>query len=115
LKIANIKIQRVGGFTNALSIYEICRQNMIPVWVGTMPELGIGQAQGMALATLRDCTYPTDVESSLRWFRDDIISPMLEVIDGCFCPPRGAGLGFEVDESKLSQYALASETFGVKP
>ena len=47
MKIANIKIQRVGGFA-ALAIYEICKEHGIPVWVGTMPELGIGQAQGMA-------------------------------------------------------------------
>ena len=49
----------------------------IPAWVGTMPELGIGQAQGMALASLRIAPYPTDVEASARWFQDDIIRPFL--------------------------------------
>lgn len=112
LKIANIKIQRVGGFTPALAIYETCRRNGIPVWIGTMPELGIGQAQGMHLATLEYCQYPTDVEASLRWFCDDIITPFLEVKDGCLYPPPGAGLGFEVREAKLQKYAVASETFG---
>lgn len=112
LKIANIKIQRVGGFTGALAIYEICREHGIPVWVGTMPELGIGQAQGMALSTLGQCLYPTDVEASLRWFRDDIIDPMLEVKDGCFYPAQTPGLGFRVDETKLKTYSIASETFG---
>ena len=112
LKIANIKIQRVGGFTNALRIYEICRQNLIPVWVGTMPELGIGGAQGIALATLRDCTYPTDVEASLRWFRDDIIKPLLEVTGGCLTPSRSPGLGFEVNDAALRKYQVASEQFG---
>ena len=73
MKIANIKIQRVGGFGNALSIYQLCKAHDVPVWVGTMPELGIGQAQGMHFATLAHCLYPTDVEASLRWFRDDII------------------------------------------
>jgi O-succinylbenzoate synthase len=110
LKIANIKIQRVGGFARALTIYEICRQHGIPVWVGTMPELGIGQAQGLALGTLGHCAYPTDVEASLRWFRDDIITPVLEVESGCFYLPRSSGLGFEVDPGKLNQYAVASET-----
>jgi O-succinylbenzoate synthase len=106
LKIANIKIQRVGGFTNALTIYEICREHGIPVWVGTMPELGIGQAQGIAFATLHHCVYPTDVEASLRWFRDDIIQPLIEVEDGCLHPT-----SFEVDQLKLDTYAVASETF----
>jgi len=107
MKIANIKIQRVGGFTNALAIYEICKQHEIPVWIGTMPELGIGQAQGMALSTLSHCVYPTDVEASLRWFRDDIINPVLEVKDGCLYPPSTPGLGFEVDDAKLKRYAVA--------
>jgi O-succinylbenzoate synthase len=111
LKIANIKIQRVGGFGPALAVYEICREQGIPVWVGTMPELGIGQAQGIALATLSHCTFPTDVEPSLRWFRDDIISPMLELKDGCLSPSAAPGLGFEVDEGKLRKYAVASQTF----
>lgn len=111
LRIANIKIQRVGGFSRALSIYEICRAHEIPVWIGTMPELGIGQAQGVALATLSGCAYPTDVEASLRWFRDDIIEPLLEVRDGCFQPSRSPGLGFEVNELKVRKYAVKSEEF----
>jgi o-succinylbenzoate synthase len=111
LKIANIKIQRVGGFSHALSIYEICRAHEIPVWVGTMPELGIGQAQGMALATLSHCLFPTDVEASARWFTDDIISPFLEVKDGCFHPADTPGLGFTVSEEKIKRYAIAEESF----
>ena len=102
MKIANIKIQRVGGFGPALAIYEICKEHSIPVWVGTMPELGIGQAQGMALATLSHCLYPTDVEASLRWFRDDIIHPYLEVRDGYLFPDRE----YEVNEAKLKEYAV---------
>jgi O-succinylbenzoate synthase len=108
MKIANIKIQRVGGFRNALAVYEVCREHGIPVWVGTMPELGIGQAQGMALATLPHCTYPTDVEASLRWFRDDIISPYLDVKDGYLQPSPSPGLGFDVDTGKLGTYRVPS-------
>ena len=111
MKIANIKIQRVGGFSNALAVYEICRKHGVPVWVGTMPELGIGQAQGMLLATLPHCTFPTDVEASLRWFTDDIISPLLGVKDGCLQPGAGAGLGFEVNERKIEKYAIARQSF----
>lgn len=110
-KIANIKIQRVGGFSNALAIYELCSEHGIPVWVGTMPELGVGCAQGIALATLSHCAYPTDVEASLRWFRDDIVAPLLEVQDGYLQPPSSPGLGFAIDEAKLVQYATASIYF----
>jgi O-succinylbenzoate synthase len=72
-----------------------------------MPELGIGQLQGIALATLEHCTFPTDVEASLRWFRDDIIKSLIEVEDGCIRPMR-----IEVHQAKLDVYAIARETFG---
>ncbi|HUS05733.1 MAG TPA: o-succinylbenzoate synthase [Bryobacteraceae bacterium] len=111
MRIANIKVQRVGGFGPALRLYELCKNANIPVWVGTMPELGIGQVQGMAFASLPHCSFPTDVEASARWFRDDIISPWLDVKDGCLNLSPAPGLGFEVVESKLAQYAVRTETF----
>ncbi|MBL8230993.1 MAG: o-succinylbenzoate synthase [Bryobacterales bacterium] len=112
LRIANIKVQRVGGFTNALAIHDLCGEHGIPVWIGTMPELGIGQAQGMAMGTLSGCAFPTDVEASLRWFRDDVIQPVIEVKDGELHPPSAPGLGFEVDRAKLKQYLVAEREFG---
>jgi O-succinylbenzoate synthase len=111
LRIANFKIQRVGGFHRALEMYEICRANGIPAWVGTMPELGIGQAQGAALASLDGFVYPTDVEAGARWFRDDIIAPPLEVRGGWIDLPSGAGLGYSIDDAKIQRYAVASRTF----
>lgn len=111
LRIANIKIQRVGGLGPSLRIYEICREHNIPVWVGTMPELGIGCAQGAALATLDHCLFPTDVEASLRWFTDDLTDPLLMVEGGLLNLPGAPGLGYRVDERKLERYAVASRSF----
>jgi o-succinylbenzoate synthase len=111
VRIVNIKIQRVGGLAAAVRMYELCRRHSLPVWVGTMPELGIGCAQGAALASLDACTLPTDVEASLRWFTDDIIEPLLKVRDGCIDLPGRAGLGYTVDESKLELYKMNERTF----
>ena len=73
-----------------------------------MPELGIGQAQGMASRQrCAHCLYPTDVEASLRWFRDDIIAPFLEVKDGFSILRRSAwGSRFESETAKLKEYAV---------
>ncbi|MBL8177317.1 MAG: o-succinylbenzoate synthase [Bryobacterales bacterium] len=106
-RIANIKIQRVGGFRNALRMYELCRKLGLSIWVGTMPELGIGQAQGAALASLAGCDYPTDVEASSRWFRDDIIEPWVEVREGTIAMPQTPGLGYRIDGAKLARYRIA--------
>lgn len=111
IRIANIKIQRVGGLYHALEMYRRCVERRIPVWIGTMPELGIGQAQGAAMAALPKCVYPTDVEASLRWFTDDIVEPFIEVKDGYLRSPDAPGLGYRLSAGKLQKYAVASRTF----
>jgi o-succinylbenzoate synthase len=110
-QIINIKIQRVGGLQNAKKIHDLCGEFGIPVWGGTMPELGIGGAQTVHLATLPNFTFPTDVESSKRWFVDDIIDPLLEVNDGMITIPEGKGNGYRLDERKVRQFAVREETF----
>ena len=110
-RIANFKIQRVGGFYHALEMDRICRDHAIPAWVGTMPELGIGQAQGAALASLDNFVYPSDVEASDRWFRDDIINPFIQVRNGIIELPQSPGLGYSIDRDKIRKYAIASRSF----
>jgi O-succinylbenzoate synthase len=108
-RIANIKIQRVGGFSNALDLYRRARAHGLSIWVGTMPELGIGQAQGAALQSLAGCDYPTDVESTARWFTGDIIDPWLEVRNGEIALPASPGLGYRLDRSAMTRYQVARE------
>jgi O-succinylbenzoate synthase len=76
-----------------------------------MPELGIGQAQGVALASLAGCNYPTDVEASDRWFRDDYIEPWIEVRNGMIALPEVPGLGYTIREEKLEQYKVREKRF----
>ena len=51
-RIINIKVGRVGGFSEALKIHDICHNQNIPVWCGGMLESGIGRAHNIALSTL---------------------------------------------------------------
>ncbi len=111
LRIANFKIQRVGGLHHALEMDQICREHGIPAWVGTMPELGIGQAQGAALASLPNFVYPTDVEASERWFEDEISCPPVRVRNGWIDLPDSPGLGYKLDGAKLRNYEIASRSF----
>ena len=111
LRIANFKIQRIGGFQPALEMDRICREHGIRAWVGTMPELGIGQAQGAALASLSNFVYPTDVEASDRWFCDDIIGPGIQVRNGYIDLPDSPGLPYRIDHSKIRKYQLATRSF----
>jgi len=110
-QIVNIKIQRVGGLKNAKEVHDLCAEHKIPVWGGTMPELGIGGAQTVHLATLGNFLFPTDVQSSMRWFVDDIIDPLLEVDNGLITLPDNIGNGHAVDFRKVQKYKVREERF----
>jgi O-succinylbenzoate synthase len=111
-RIVNIKIQRVGGLGPARAIHDLCHRHGIACWVGSMPELGLGQAYGIHLASLANCKYPTDVEPSARWFVDDYVVPPLELAaPGLFTVPSRPGLGFQVDAAKVRRYQVRQEAF----
>jgi O-succinylbenzoate synthase len=106
-RILNIKIQRVGGLAPALAMYIRAREAGMPCWLGTMPELGIASAQGLHLATLPGFSYPTDVESSLRWYTDDIVRPLIEIDrQGNIELPHSPGSGFRPDMENLERYSI---------
>lgn len=103
-RIVNIKIQRVGGLANAKKIHDLCQKAKIPVWCGTMPESGIGQCHGLALAGLENFKYPADLEPSLRFFKDDLVEPLLGLNgNGTISIPKTIGFGV-VNEKKLKKY-----------
>ena len=106
-RIINIKIQRVGGLSEARLMLEFARVAGLECWVGTMPELGVASAQGLALASSEAFSYPTDIEASARWYVDDVIEPRIEVDSSGFIqPPATAGSGYEVSIEKIEKYRL---------
>ena len=111
-RIINIKLGRVGGFTEAKAVHDVCRANGIPVWCGGMLESGVGRAHNIALASLENFTLPGDVSASRRYWRRDIIEPPVEVT------PRGTielreepGFGYGLDMDFLESVRVREETF----
>ncbi|MGH9449858.1 MAG: o-succinylbenzoate synthase [Terriglobia bacterium] len=111
-RIVNIKLQRVGGFLEALRIMKICTEAGISLWLGTMPELGVGTAQLLALAGHSGIGFPTDAHPSSRWFADDVLKPEIKFNGGGLRLPAGPGLGYEVDESKVSRFRVNTWRMG---
>ncbi len=111
-RIVNIKVQRVGGLSEARLMLEQARTAGLECWVGTMPELGVASAQGLHLAAHTGFTYPTDIEASARWYVDDVIEPPIEVDGhGFITLPTGSGMGFRVSHEKVEKYSTAVERF----
>src|ERR1700723_1679424 len=78
-RIINIKVGRVGGFTEARKIHDVCSAHNIPVWCGGMLESGIGRSHNIALSTLPNFRLPGDVSASKRYWKEDIVEPAVEV------------------------------------
>jgi O-succinylbenzoate synthase len=112
-RIVNIKIQRVGGLSEARLMLGHVRGAGLGCWLGTMPELGVASAQALHFAALEGFNYPTDVEASARWFVDDVVEPQLTIDEvGFIHVPRGAGMGYEVSREKVRRYAVACVEIG---
>ena len=109
-RIINIKLGRVGGFTEAKRIHDVCQANKIPVWCGGMLESGIGRAHNIALSTLPDFVLPGDVSASKRYWERDIVVPPVEVTpEGTIQVPDGPGFGYQVDTDYLESLVVRRE------
>jgi O-succinylbenzoate synthase len=109
-KIINIKLGRVGGFTVAKRIHDLCEQNGLPVWCGGMLESGIGRAHNIALSTLPNFTLPGDVTASKRYWEEDIIEPEVTVsAQGTIRVPTGPGIGFEPRRDRIEKLTVRKE------
>ncbi len=105
----NIKTSRVGGLTNAISIHDYCAQNGVPIWVGGMLESTVGQGCSLALATLGNVKYPSDIFPSSRFYKTDLGSPEIaEPIASQINAPDIPGHGFAPNEQALKRFAIDS-------
>jgi len=109
--IINIKIGRVGGYSQALAIHDVSEARKIPVWCGGMLESGIGRAHNIALASLSGFTLPGDISASSRYFSRDVITPEVTVsTEGTVDVPTGSGIGFEVDVDYIDAMTQTKES-----
>lgn len=89
----NIKVQRVGGLTEALRLYVLAVRHGIALWGGTMPESAVGARLMLALATLPRFVYPSDIEPSARWYGRGVDLLEMEMsAEGTMTAPREHGL-----------------------
>ncbi|MBI4579479.1 MAG: o-succinylbenzoate synthase [Planctomycetes bacterium] len=103
----NIKPVRVGGFTPALKINEYCMKAGVPCWVGGMVESALGAAHCLAMATLENMKYPSDIFPSSRFYARDLGRPEMALsgpsqITAASVP----GVGVEPDPEQLQRMTV---------
>lgn len=107
----NIKPGRVGGITNALVIHELCRDAGIPCWIGGMLESAVGAQHCVALATLDNIKYPSDIFPTSRFYKRDLaVPPMEHSAPAQFTALNAPGIGTEPDPEMLERCTLQHAT-----
>jgi O-succinylbenzoate synthase len=110
-RIINIKVGRVGGFSEAIAIHNATAERGIPVWCGGMLETGIGRAHNMALASLANFSLPGDISASSRYWDEDIVEPEVTVsARGEIAVPDGIGAGFTVRRDRIEALTVRRQT-----
>ncbi len=111
-RIVNIKVGRVGGFSEAKKIHDVTVRHNVPVWCGGMLESGVGRAHNIALSTLENFRLPGDVSASKRYWKEDIVEPEVEVrADGMIAISDAPGTGYQVREDLVTKFSVREETF----
>jgi O-succinylbenzoate synthase len=114
-RIINIKLGRVGGFSEAIAVHNAAEERAIPVWCGGMLETGIGRSHNIALSSLSNFSLPGDVSASSRYWEQDIIEPEVTVSErGEITVPTGPGRGFEVRRDRIEALTVRSQTLKAK-
>jgi O-succinylbenzoate synthase len=110
-RIINIKLGRVGGFSEAIAVHNAAQERGIPVWCGGMLESGVGRSHNIALSTLENFTLPGDVSASARYWREDIVEPEITVSSaGEIAIPDSPGRGYEVRTDLVERLTVRKET-----
>jgi o-succinylbenzoate synthase len=66
--IWNLKVQRMGGIEETCRVYARGVAVGAKLWIGTMPETGLGAQAALAFAGLAGCVFPSDLGPSDWWF-----------------------------------------------
>ena len=109
-RIINIKLGRVGGFSEAIAVHNAAQERGIPVWCGGMLESGIGRSHNIALSALENFSLPGDVSASSRYWAEDIIEPEVTVSpQGEILVPDTPGRGYEVRTDLVERLTVRKE------
>lgn len=110
-RIINIKLGRVGGFSEAIAVHNAALERGVPVWCGGMLESGIGRSHNIALSTLENFTLPGDVSASARYWAEDIVEPPVTVSSKGEIAIEGIpGRGYEIRTDLVDRLTVRKET-----
>jgi len=101
----NIKLMKTGGLYPALAVDAIARAAGIASQIGTMVESSIASAAGLHFAASRGNVQTVEMGGPIM-LAEDIGNVRTWYDARTISIPDGPGLGIDVDESRVRQFAL---------
>lgn len=110
-RIVNIKLGRVGGFSEAIAVHNVTLERGIPVWCGGMLETGIGRSHNIALSSLENFSLPGDVSASARYWKEEIVEPEITINpEGEIAISSTPGRGYQVRTDLIERLTVRKES-----
>jgi muconate cycloisomerase len=118
-QIVSIYTTKPGGLYKAMEVAAVCRAAGIICNVNGSVETGVGnlaniQLAAAAPAVLLSCVVPVSTPAEHQhgqvggiYYKDDLLTEPLQLVDGAIVAPTAPGMGIAVDERKIKQYLIA--------
>lgn len=104
--LANIYVMEAGGLREGRQALAVFEAAGIPTMLGSMPEFGIGTAAQLHLGAVAPNLMQTNDLCGFLYHARDIVHTSPVVKDGVVHVPSGPGLGVDLDDELLAQWAI---------
>jgi muconate cycloisomerase len=123
-QIVSLYTTKPGGLYRAMEMAAVARAAGVLCNVNGSVETGIGNLANLALAAsapaaVLSCVVPVSTPAQAQsgqvggiYYKDDLITEPMRLVDGAIELPTGAGMGIAVDEAKVRRYAVDARKAG---
>jgi O-succinylbenzoate synthase len=103
-----------GGITNAKKLLDMALVMNIPTLMHDDLEMGVSlsAASHIIAGCGKAVTQKCELSGFPEWINEDIIKEPVKLENGYIAPPRGPGLGFELNEVTIKKYTTGIITIG---
>src|ERR1700736_5413549 len=119
-QIVSLYTTKAGGLYRAMEVAAVARAGGIICNVNGSVETGIGNLANLALAAaapsvVLSCVVPVSTPAEMQsgqlagiYYKDDLITEPMRLVDGAIELPNGIGMGIAADEAKVKRYTASA-------
>ena len=117
-QIISIYTTKSGGLYKAMEVAAVCRAAgiicnvnvSVETWVGNLANIQLeAAAPAVTLSSVIPVSTPAEFQNGKIggvYYRDDLLTTPMKLVDGALEVPTGPGMGFDIDLKKVEQYRV---------